>query len=456
MNREDVLIPGDGGEPRRLGRIEELQSFFSLGDESVPTTRRRRRDTPTGHHEPLSEQDLVKTKVRGSDTTDDSVTRSHPVDRDGEPLPTRSGKTLRPPRSDSGKLKVGEGPPPEPRTLPRAEGLPPEVRERLDSELNEPQPKRGTKIGRRAPEEVPPDRPTQVRRANPHASRHGQVDAIDAFNRAVRKEIGPSSIAEAEAAERESRSVDPEAATNIRGRQASIPDEPRPSDDDTFGDPEQAEAIVAAAIGPKPVSAKPASSGPISDDVRISDPPETPSPSASRPSVLRRSEVHSDPRFSGYSPRGKRPGLARWVAGIIGVGVIGVAGFTLVKRIGPGAEQVSTAAASDSRVDKFLQEGETRLAEGDIDGAKDHFNKASGVTESDPRVWRALARIAIVQADLSWPRAADVERRRDRSRNPGREAKERGRARSAGGGSGGGIVRRRPAYRESADRRAPP
>lgn len=414
VSREDVLIPGDGGEPRRLGRIEELQSFFSLGDESVPTTRRRH-DTPTGHHDGL--QDLVKTKVRGSDTTSESVTRSHPVkvDRDGEPLPARSGKTLRPPRESGPSL------PPEPKTLPRAEGLPPDIRERFDSEVSEENPvprpaagRRPTRLGREAPAAIPPDRPTVVRNERPHASRHGQREAVDALTRAVRAELGPSSDAEAARGEREVVEVGFDDVTNPRGRRPADDsgNVPRASDEDTMGDADAAEAVVAAAIGPRPAaraaasakapaSAKPPPSVPA-EDVRISEAPETPSPSAARPSVLRRSEVYSDPRFSGYTPRGKRPTLARWVVGIIGLGVIAVAGFTAVKRLAPTAEQLPTAAASDSRVDKFLQEGETRLGEGDIEGAKDHFNKASGVTESDPRVWRALARIEVVRADLAW------------------------------------------------------
>jgi Flp pilus assembly protein TadD len=99
------------------------------------------------------------------------------------------------------------------------------------------------------------------------------------------------------------------------------------------------------------------------------------------------------------------------VVGIIGVGVLAVAGFTAVKRLAPTTEQVPTAAASDSRVDKFLQQGETLLAEGDVEGAKEQFNRASGVIETDPRVWRALARVEIVRADLAWLelRALDAE-----------------------------------------------
>ncbi len=413
VTREDVLIPSDGAEPRRLGRIEELQSFFSLGDEIVPTTRRRRHDTPTDHHEGLVGQDLVQTKVRGSEGG--SVTQARPsppvrasksmkVDRDGEPLPSRSGKTLRPP----GDSQSGRSLPPEPKTLPRAEGLPPDVREQLDSEsMEDVAPPARDRAGRKPPPippPIPPDRPTEVRRDAPgaeHRSRHGQLEAVQALNRAVQAELGPASDSDVVAVDsRDLIDVGFEDVTNPRAMRPRVDSaEPRPSDEDTMGDTDAAEAVVAAAIGPPPASARPSS---VPEDIHISDPPDTPSPSAARPSVLRRSEVYSDPRFSGYTPRGTRPGLARWVVGIIGVGLVAVAGFTAVKRFSPTAEQVPTAAASDSRVDKFLQQGETLLAEGDVEGAKEQFNKASGVTETDPRVWRALARIEVVRADLAW------------------------------------------------------
>ena len=42
------------------------------------------------------------------------------------------------------------------------------------------------------------------------------------------------------------------------------------------------------------------------------------------------------------------------------------------------------------------------ISAGDIEGAKEQFAKASGVTEEDPRIARGLADIEIVRADLAW------------------------------------------------------
>ena len=91
-----------------------------------------------------------------------------------------------------------------------------------------------------------------------------------------------------------------------------------------------------------------------------SNAPLTPSPSAARPSILRRSAPYTDPRFSTVDGRGKRPGLLRFVVGIVAVGVLAIGGYTLVNRYAPPTESKPQVAAEDGRVDKFLQEGNKR------------------------------------------------------------------------------------------------
>ncbi|MCA9624517.1 MAG: zinc-ribbon domain-containing protein, partial [Myxococcales bacterium] len=61
ITREDVLIPRGGGEPRRLSRIEELQSFFEARELEEPTMRHRRSSLP-----PEAIPPLAITKVAGS------------------------------------------------------------------------------------------------------------------------------------------------------------------------------------------------------------------------------------------------------------------------------------------------------------------------------------------------------------------------------------------------------
>jgi predicted Zn finger-like uncharacterized protein len=411
ISREDVLIPGGGGEPRRLGRIEELQSFFLLNEEGSPTTRKRH-DTPTGHHPSFGES-LAKTAVRGTPS------KAPPVDRNGEPLPTRTGRTLRPP----GSAPEGARPPvpPEAPTLPRAAFLPSDIGDALDA-YDAPvspaaQATRSTKMGHGSGNGAP-------RKGVVAPSRHGEKEAVEALTHALRD----AAIAGAESAP-SARSSEPMADSGLeevtnpgrlqaRGRMPSV-EGPTTHDDDTLGDQAEAEAIVAAAIGPRrgasPARANGAAalalSGPPAEPdpslhppayARASDPPETPTPSAARPSVLRRSDVYSDPRFSGYTPRGKRPTLVRWVVGIVAVGVLGLVGFTFFKRLAPRGAETTASSAGDGRVDKLLEEGEAKLAEGDVDGAKESFSRASGVTEADPRVWRALARVEVTRADLLW------------------------------------------------------
>jgi predicted Zn finger-like uncharacterized protein len=445
ISREDVLIPGGGGEPRRLGRIEELQSFFALSEEAGPTTRKRH-DTPTGHHSVREggavPENLMKTAVRGGASQRGSKAPPVDRDRDGEPLPTRTGDTLRPPgsppsstHSDGTRAAL----PPEAPTLPRAAYLPSDIEAAVEAAVAAaPNPARATKMGH--------GRATNGNGARKVAapSRHGEKEAVEALTSALRdaaltsaevssdSSSGPGSggraaleVSGADSGLEEPtnpgrlRSGNEGSASPARPRMPSV-EGPTTHDDDTIGDQAEAEAIVSAAIGPKKSAPQNGSAGPavarvsLGDSVdrdpslhppqymRVSDPPDTPTPSAARPSVLRRSDVYSDPRFSGYSPRGKRPGLARWVVGIVAVGVIGVVGFTYFKRHTPQGPDTTASASADGRVDKLLEEGESKLAEGDLDAAKDSFSRASGVTESDPRVWRALARIEVTRADLLW------------------------------------------------------
>jgi predicted Zn finger-like uncharacterized protein len=58
--------------------------------------------------------------------------------------------------------------------------------------------------------------------------------------------------------------------------------------------------------------------------------------------------------------------------------------------------------ASDPRVGGLLAAGEKALAEGNLDVAKESFDKASALAEKDSRVLLDLARLATVRADMSW------------------------------------------------------
>jgi tetratricopeptide (TPR) repeat protein len=93
--------------------------------------------------------------------------------------------------------------------------------------------------------------------------------------------------------------------------------------------------------------------------------------------------------------------LARWIIGLLIVGLAAVGGFTLLKRYSPSAE-TAPGTELDSRVSEFVKQGDQLLANGDIEGAKDQYIRASGINESDPRVTGGLARIELIRADQHW------------------------------------------------------
>ncbi|WP_441289988.1 zinc-ribbon domain-containing protein [Sorangium sp. KYC3313] len=99
----------------------------------------------------------------------------------------------------------------------------------------------------------------------------------------------------------------------------------------------------------------------------------------------------------------RRTGIARWVVGLIVVGLMVVSAATLGPKYLKPAVQ-ARPAASDDRVSALLADGERSLAEGDPETARDKLVKASALAEDDPRVAAALARVETVNADVRWLR----------------------------------------------------
>ena len=98
-----------------------------------------------------------------------------------------------------------------------------------------------------------------------------------------------------------------------------------------------------------------------------------------------------------------RRARSRWIAGVVVIGVIGLLGATVGRRYLAqltGASEVK--GSSDARVAKFLADGATLLDEGDFEGAKEEFDKATALAEKDPAVLTALARLETLRADVSW------------------------------------------------------
>ncbi|MEI9953017.1 MAG: zinc-ribbon domain-containing protein [Pseudomonadota bacterium] len=111
-------------------------------------------------------------------------------------------------------------------------------------------------------------------------------------------------------------------------------------------------------------------------------------------------ELHADSSREDHHTRVAR---SRWIAGVVVVGVLGLLGATVGRRF---LAQLTGAAginiSSDARVAKFLSDGARMADEGDFEGAKAEFDKASGLAEKDPAVLTALARLETLRADVSW------------------------------------------------------
>ena len=98
-----------------------------------------------------------------------------------------------------------------------------------------------------------------------------------------------------------------------------------------------------------------------------------------------------------------RVARSRWIAGVVVVGVLGLLGATVGRRyLAQLTGAVEVKATSDARVAKFLSDGSRFADEGDFEGAKEEFDKATALAEKDPAVLTALAHLETLRADVSW------------------------------------------------------
>jgi tetratricopeptide (TPR) repeat protein len=108
----------------------------------------------------------------------------------------------------------------------------------------------------------------------------------------------------------------------------------------------------------------------------------------------------NEPRFSVPSVRSQ---ALRWVAILVVLGMLGVAGATVGRKYLAGAMRPAPASqGNEGRVDKLLEDGDRALADGDLETAKESFDKASALAERDPRVLIDLARLDAARADTDW------------------------------------------------------
>jgi len=110
--------------------------------------------------------------------------------------------------------------------------------------------------------------------------------------------------------------------------------------------------------------------------------------------------VPSERRSSAIGSRRSSAGSVRLIVGVLICGAMIFVGILLVQRYLP--KQVATSSSADARVEGLLEAGEQSFKDGDLDNAREQFVKASALAEKDPRIAKALARLAVVRAEVSW------------------------------------------------------
>jgi predicted Zn finger-like uncharacterized protein len=158
-------------------------------------------------------------------------------------------------------------------------------------------------------------------------------------------------------------------------------------------------------VQPKPAAGRsPADKIEQPGEVVIREKPDVtyaPTPSDIRAVYAGAEEAQGDIRF--VTPARKGSAAMRWVVAFVVVGAVIVAGAAVGRRfLRPSAPVPAAVATVDPRASELIKSGERKLLEGDLDGAKENFDKASALAEKDARVQVPLARWANVKADLPW------------------------------------------------------
>jgi tetratricopeptide (TPR) repeat protein len=108
--------------------------------------------------------------------------------------------------------------------------------------------------------------------------------------------------------------------------------------------------------------------------------------------------------------------MGGWIVAVLLTTVVGVIGYYVGRPYLASATKGATAvAALDPKAAKFLSDGEHAIDEGNLDLAKENFDKASALQEKDPHVLLDVAKLAAIRADIPWlklrllPDSADDE-----------------------------------------------
>ena len=128
-------------------------------------------------------------------------------------------------------------------------------------------------------------------------------------------------------------------------------------------------------------------------------PIRNPMPSADEYEGRSDSFADVDPGFSPAAPRRRMGG---WIVGAFLLSGVGVIAYQVAKPYLASASRQATHKVLDARTEQFLTDGESAFRDGNLELAKEKFDKASALDESDGRVLLDVARLAATRADVPW------------------------------------------------------
>ncbi len=105
---------------------------------------------------------------------------------------------------------------------------------------------------------------------------------------------------------------------------------------------------------------------------------------------------------SAYSPILPRRRMGGWVVAAVLLVCVGVIGYRVATPYLAATSKGASHKVLDPRAQQFLKEGESAFEAANLELAKEKFDKASALDESNPRVLLDVARLAVARADIAW------------------------------------------------------
>jgi predicted Zn finger-like uncharacterized protein len=109
-----------------------------------------------------------------------------------------------------------------------------------------------------------------------------------------------------------------------------------------------------------------------------------------------------DDEVRGIPGRGRRRRVGGWVVAACLLGGVAVMAAVVARPYLANGAKAQEIAPLDPRAAQFLSDGERAFESGNLDGAKESFDKASAIAETNPRVLIDVARVSAARADVPW------------------------------------------------------